>query len=91
MWQADNRFIRQNTGFTVQFERLVTDYEYFRSQLIERLGLSIDEGAWQGRTARVTNPTPRHKYPPYDEWPAHDKATFDRICGEEMEACGYRD
>jgi hypothetical protein len=91
MWQADNRFMRSHVDFTVQFEHLVADYGYFHDRLLAPLGLSIDQESWRSRMARVTNATPRHRMPVYDDWSAGDRAAFDRICGEEMRACGYWD
>ena len=89
LWQADNRYIRLNTDHTVQFERIVSDYDYFSERLLTPLGISIDESGWRLRASCTTNRTPRYCVPPYEEWPAKDKATFAKIRGEEMAACGY--
>lgn len=67
----------------------MSDYDYFSERLLTPLGISIDESGWRLRASRTTNRTPRYCVPPYEEWPAKDKAAFAKICGEEMAACGY--
>ena len=90
MWQADNRFIRENTDRSVAFERIVSDYDYFVEHLLAPLGLEVEAHVWKAHTARTTNRTPRYRLPKYEAWPAGLKTRFAEICGAEMEACGYR-
>jgi len=90
MWQADNRFIRENTDRSVGFEHTVSDYDYFEEHLLAPLDLEVEKRVWEHHTARTTNRTPRYRLPKYEAWPALLKGQFARICGAEMEACGYR-
>lgn len=89
LWQADNRFLREAVGYTVNFEALLSDYGYFRERFLDHLGLEIDQPTWQSHTSRVTNRTPEYHLAAYAEWRPEQKATFQRICGEEMASSGY--
>lgn len=89
LWQADNRFIRECTPQRIQFERLVANYDYFRTELLDYLDLEIDEPTWSRHVARVTNPTATYRFPAPDDWSAAEQAAFEAICGDELVACGY--
>lgn len=89
MWQADNRYIRQNTKHTVQFEKLKVDFGYFKSELLDFLGLEMTEPTWQNYISQKKNITPKYKFPHWQDWCEEQTTRFWEICGAEMKACGY--
>jgi len=48
LWQADNAFIRTSLDHTVRFELLLSDYDYFKSELLDYVGLEVDPGIEEG-------------------------------------------
>lgn len=88
-WQMDNRYLREQIGHTVQFEQLRSDYVYFDTQLMQHLGLSIDEQTWSSYVSTPRNKSPRYTFPAWSEWTKEQQEIFVRICGEEMKANGY--
>ncbi len=89
MWQADNRYIREATGHTMQFEKLRTDYDYFNEKLLGFLDLEIAEPTWSEYMSKKRNSTPRYTFPHWNKWDEKQRSDFERICGEEMTANGY--
>lgn len=89
LWAADNRYLREQIGHLVQFERLLVDYDYFDHRIARHLGLHIDQADWAVQVARVKNPTPRYRVSEFEDWPSAWREAFERICGDEMTACGY--
>jgi hypothetical protein len=89
LWQEDNRFMRETIGHTVKFELLVSDYEYFRTRLLEHVGLSVTHDDWAAHTPQIINKTPTYRMPAFEEWDPAERHAFDRICGDEMAANGY--
>jgi hypothetical protein len=89
LWQADNSFIRASLDHTIQFELLVSDYDYFKSELLDYVGLELDSDTWQGFVGRRTNRTPLYRMPPWPEWAPGEREDFERICGAEFVASGY--
>jgi hypothetical protein len=89
LWQEDNRFLRETIGHTVQFEKLLSSYDYFCSELLEHIGLTVEREDWAAHTAQVNNQTPVYRMPSYESWESADREAFERICGDEMVANGY--
>ncbi|MBL4586170.1 MAG: sulfotransferase [Flavobacteriales bacterium] len=89
LWAADNRFIRENVSHLIKFEDLRTDFDHFDKEVLQFLGLEMNADDWQRDIDTVYNSTPRYTYPKYADWPAADKRSFERICGEEMAVYGY--
>jgi hypothetical protein len=89
LWQSDNQYLRQSTGRTVQFEKLITDFDYFKTNLADFLGIEIPETIWRQYTSRVGNPTQVFRMENWSRWSPVDRKVFGDICGEEMRACGY--
>lgn len=89
LWQSDNEYLRENVGATLQFERLVTDYNFFRTKLIDHLGVEVSQDIWEKYTRRIGNPTQVFRMDRWSQWSDSEKEIFRKICGEEMQACGY--
>jgi len=89
LWASDNRFIRTHVHHCVKFELLTRDFDYFEHNILDYLGLKMAADDWSKEVARVNNPTPRHTFPKYSDWSPQQKASFEKICGEELAAYGY--
>jgi hypothetical protein len=89
LWQSDNRYMRESTGTTLSFERLVTDWDYFKSGLADYIGIHIPQEVWQSYSKRVGNPTPTFRMGQWSSWASLERDQFIAICGNEMKACGY--
>lgn len=89
LWQADNRYLRQTVDRVVQFERLLDDYQYLCERVLAHIGLDISADSWALATQSIVNPTPGYTAAAWQNWPAGQREAFERICGQEMAACGY--
>ena len=89
MWMEDNRLLRSQLGHPVKFEMVRADYDYFKERLLDHIGLEVSLADWERNVRSVTNRTPSHAFPRYEDWSRQDKATFERICGDEMSKYGY--
>ncbi len=89
LWQCDNRYLRENIGLTLQFEKLITDYDYFKTRLSDPIGFGIPRATWQEYTRRIGNPTQVFRMDHWSGWSDSEREIFRNICGEEMLACGY--
>jgi hypothetical protein len=88
-WQEENRRLRLAIGRTVQFEQILSSYDYFCEEVLAPFGLEIGEPAWQSAVRAPQNVTPRHQMPKWADWSPQQQKVFREICGEEMSACGY--
>ncbi len=89
LWQFDNRYLRESTGITLPFERLITDWDYFKKELADRIGIDVSQEVWQDYSRRVGNPTPTFRMGQWSSWAGLERDQFIAICGKEMKACGY--
>lgn len=88
-WQAENRYLRQSIETRVQLEKIVSSYDYFKSKLLDELGLEISRQAWQEAASIPKNATEQHKISHWREWGQDMMRRFQDICGEEMAENGY--
>ncbi len=89
LWQVENSYLRTTIGKPVQFEKILSSYEYFSSQILEPCGIQIDKRDWENAIAHPRNTTREFSMPKWNEWTAEQQKIFREICGEEMEQCGY--
>jgi hypothetical protein len=73
----------------VQLERILSDYRYFRENVLQPCNLVVPEQVWQAAVASPVNTSARFVMPKWGEWTSVQQQTFREICGEEMAACGY--
>ena len=88
-WQEENRRLRISIGKTVQFEQILANYEYFRDQVLEPCGLTIEKKTWEATISIPRNITSEFSMPKWKQWTPEQKKTFINICGEEMAQNGY--
>lgn len=89
-WREENRRLRVNIGKTVQFEKILSSYEYFQDQVLEPCGLHLDKKVWEMAINIPRNTTNKFSMPKWDQWTPEQKKTFMEICGEEMTQNGYQ-
>ncbi len=88
-WQYDNAYLLKVIGKPIKFELLRSDYDYFKSELLDQIGVDIDALTWQGYVSQKQNVTPTYRLPHYKDWTATQQQQFKSICGEVMQRCGY--
>lgn len=89
-WQEENRRLRSGIGRTVQFEKILASYDYFKSQILEPCGIHIEKAVWESAVLVPRNTTVGDfRMPKWNEWTLEQKRIFADICGEEMALCGY--
>lgn len=90
MWQEDNRKMRNEAGYSIKFEELVSDYDYFKDKLLDYLNIYISKDKWGKYVNRPKNISPVYSFPEWKKWTEEQKNQFINICGEEMEINGYK-
>lgn len=88
-WQEENSRLRNAIGKTIQFEKIVSDYDYFHDEILEPCNIKLDRKTWEGVVPNRRNITAEHQMPEWEAWTPAQKKTFVEICGEEMVKCGY--
>lgn len=89
-WQEENRRLRTSIGKTVQFEKILSNYEYFCNEVLTPCGVYIEKRNWEAAVATPRNTTTGDfSMPKWDQWTPEQQKTFREVCGEEMEKCGY--
>jgi len=90
LWASENQFLYNLFGNGIKLEKIVSDYNYFKSKIIEPTKISISRSIWEKeRKIKSINTTVHHKIETYDRWPNEWKKVFWNICGEIMELNGY--
>lgn len=89
LWQEDNKYLRENIGYSIKFEKLISDYNYFKEKLLDYIGLEVSQEDWQQFINQPRNPSDKYSFPKYENWTEEQKQQFWSICGEEMELNGY--
>jgi hypothetical protein len=88
-WQEENRRLRNSIGRIVQFEKILSSYEYFQREVLEPCGIYIEKKVWETTVNTPRNTTGEFSMPKWDQWTSEQQKKFREICGEEMEKCGY--
>ncbi len=89
-WQEENKRLRANIGKTIKFENIISDYEYFSTEVLQPCGIHIEKSVWESAVNQPRNTTSEFTMPKWDKWTPEQQKTFIEICGEEMAACGYK-
>jgi hypothetical protein len=89
-WQEENRRLRTTLGKTVQFEKVLSSYEYFSSEILEPCSIHIEKTDWETAKSTPRNITSKFSMPKWGQWSQEHQKTFKDICGEEMKQCGYK-
>ena len=88
-WQEENARLRKTVGRLVQFERILSSYDYFYNEVLEPCSIFIDKKDWEMAISTPRNTTSNFKMPRWEDWSHAQQMRFNEICGEEMRNCGY--
>lgn len=105
-WVQVTEDLLSKNAILLQFEKLVTDYNYVKKNLLEPIGISISENEYSTFKSKKVNKTKsvlyRYLYAKYkgknfvksnysfENFTAKEKESFYRICGATMEKLGYK-
>jgi len=89
-WAVENQYLYECCkGKIIQFEKILSDYRYFREKILQPLGLRIPKKIWEKAVKMPKNPSAYYKLPHWREWNQWMKEKFEEICGDIMRKCGY--
>jgi hypothetical protein len=88
-WQEENARLRTSVGKIVQFEKILSSYEYFREQILEPYHVVIEKKDWEAAITSPRNTTSDFQMPKWEQWTPEQQKTFREICGSEMAQSGY--
>ena len=88
-WNIENHYLLDNIGKIIQFENLISSYEYFQEKLLIPLGLVIPESLWEKEINAPKNITSKYEFPHWTQWDSKRKSIFNTICGKIMKEVGY--
>lgn len=88
-WRNANRYLRENTSHFVRFEDLLTNYDYFRAEMLDPLRLSLSRKKWNNMRDNQVNKTTEHELKRPEQWEDSLVRCFWDICGDEMRRYGY--
>lgn len=89
VWQEENAFIRDKVSDFVRLEDIVTNYAYFKTNILDVLDLYVSEEVWSKMVSKPINISVKNKFPQFENWSKVEVATFERICSKEMSEYGY--
>jgi hypothetical protein len=88
-WQSENSYLRTKIGNPVQFEKILSSYEYFYNTILAPCHIFIDKKEWETAVVSPNNRTSTFRMQNWDTWTPRQQETFREICGDEMAECGY--
>lgn len=88
-WQEENARLRASVGRMVHFEKILSSYEYFSTEILEPCQVHIEKKDWEVAINHPRNITSHFQMPKWDDWTSEQQQTFREICGDEMTICGY--
>jgi len=91
LWSAENKYMRENSDITVRFEDLISDYNYFKKNILDILDLEIDYETWLKYVSIKVNTNKNIKSSTAsNEWSSGQKEVFNLFCSDEMKLYGYK-
>lgn len=88
-WQIENKFLKNHVDLTVKFEDILSDYQYFKNNVLDVLKISVSKDIWKREVRTPKNVTLKHKLPHWKNWDEQKLQAFDKICGEVMRENNY--
>ncbi|MFX1500555.1 MAG: sulfotransferase [Promethearchaeota archaeon] len=89
-WKIENEYLNENIEKTIMFEKLLSDYEYFKTEILDLLDLKISKKIWLESINKPQNITKKHTFDHWTKWNEDYKIKFEQICGELMRKNGYQ-
>ena len=91
LWYAENKYMRENSDLTVRFEDLISDYNYFKQNILEIIDLEIDYETWKKYVSTKINANKKIKSgTAFEEWSYEQKEFFNLYCSDEMKRYDYK-
>jgi hypothetical protein len=88
-WMRENEYLFKNTNKIIKFEELITNYNYFKKNLLDPLNLEVSQEIWEREKAKPKNITKKYKIPHWKQWDNEMINTFNEICSDTMFKMGY--
>jgi len=88
-WQVENSYLRSIIGKVIHFEKVLSSYDYFYTEVLEPCHINIEKKDWENAVASPRNATKNFGMSTWDSWTQEQKKIFRELCGEEMVKCGY--
>ncbi len=88
-WRYENRVLRKHIPDCIHFEQLISDYAYFQTHLLSKIGVNISQKQWEQYIHQPQHASPKYPLAHWTQWNKQQKQQFTSICGAEMAACGY--
>lgn len=90
-WNVENVHINKHIDKHVNLEKIINDYDYFKENVLDFLGLELSKEVWNVMSKNKVNATRNGKYklPIYDKWNDKQKRIFNKMCGKTMRKLGY--
>ena len=88
-WWVENDYLSRNIDHHVKFENLISDYDYFKTQLLDKIHLNIPKHKWEEEVNKPKNITKKQSVPHWKEWDSNMTDQFNEICGDLMKKFGY--
>ena len=88
-WDIENRYLHENTNKTIYFEKLISNYEYIKENLLTPLNLDIPKELWEQEINNPKNVTKKYTISHWDTWEFDKLEAFNKICGETMKRLAY--
>ena len=91
LWASENALLYNQFGEAFKFEKIISDYSYFKANVIGPIQVAISESTWANEIrVKSENRTLQYKIDPYETWSKEWKRIFWEICGKMMETHGYK-
>ena len=88
-WKVENEYIHKYVKERINFEQIISNYNYLKEKLLDPLGLEISEKIWKDEINKPKNITIKYKIPHWKEWTKGRTYYFNNICSETMKKLGY--
>ena len=90
LWATENKYMRENSDITVRFEDLITDYNYFKRNILEVLDLNIEYKIWEKYVRKKVNANKTIKSSNnFNKLSEEQKEFFNLHCSNEMKQNNY--
>ena len=90
LWTTENKYMRENSDLTIRFEDLISNYQYFKKNILDVLDLKLNQQDWAEYTHKKINKTKQIKSNTrFAKWSNNQKDFFKLHCYDEMQKNGY--
>lgn len=90
LWAAENKYMRENSDLTIRFEDMISNYKYFKKNILDVLGLKLNHQEWAESMHKKVNKTKKIKTDTeFKKWSDDQKNFFNVHCSNEMQKNGY--